>query len=209
MRNEADKKSQCITSIIDSIKSLMARMQRVKSITWCLNPLHVQYRYRGTWTCFCWSETAQNNGVACKTLRTRTANLNSNSIELDVFAELELELDFMTHRIRVQKLRKSMRANKEQQGPTESLKPLLTSEGPNFRLCANSFYQPCLGQSAQQLQPRLFRAYALVTSSVTPRSLELELELLELKLELELNSIEFAPLFRIKSSQTVDITPLR
>ena len=130
-------------------------------------------------------------------------------LELDVFAELELELDFMTHRIRVQKLCKSVRANKEQQGPTESLKPLPTSERPIFRLSANSINQPCLGQSAQQLQPKLFRAYALVTSSVTPRSLELELELLELKLELELNSIEFAPLFRITFSQTVDITPLR
>ena len=128
----------------------------------------------------------RTNGVACKTLRIRAANLNSNSIELYVFAELELELDFMTHRIRVRKLCKSMRANKEQQGPTEFLNPLPTSERPIFRLCANSVNQPRLGQSVQQLQPRLFRAYALVTSSVTPRSLELELELLELKLELEL-----------------------
>ena len=92
----------------------------------------------------------------------------------------------MTHRIRVQKLRKSMRANKEQQGPTDFLQSVPASERPTFRMCANSVNQSCLGQSARQLQPRLFRAYALVTSSVTSRGLELELELLELKLELEL-----------------------
>ena len=153
MRNEADKKSQCITSIIDSIKSLMARMQRVKSITWCLNPLHVQYRYRGTWTCFCWSETAQNNGVACKTLRTRTANLNSNSIELDVFAELELELDFMTHRIRVQKLRKSMRATRNSRGLRNLWSLFLQARGQIFACVLILFTNPAWDKAPSNYNP--------------------------------------------------------